>query len=63
MRSTKDPITGMKQRLIDWGIMSEDEVKKLEKDIRAEVDQAVEEAKESPEPEVSSCTHANAGKY
>jgi len=51
MRSTKDPITGMKQRLIDWGIMSEDEVKQLEKDIRAEVDKAVEEAKASPEPE------------
>ena len=51
MRSEKDPITGLKTRLLDWGIISEDELKKIDKDIRASVEQAVEEAKASPEPE------------
>lgn len=51
MRSSNDPINGLKQRLIDWNILSEDELKKIDKDIRKSVDQAVEEAKASPEPE------------
>ena len=51
MRSTNDPITGLKQRLLDWGIIEEEELKKIDKEIRKSVDQAVEEAKASPEPE------------
>lgn len=50
MRSTSDPITGLKTRLLERGIATEEELKKMEKDIKVEVDQAVEEAKASPEP-------------
>lgn len=50
MRSANDPITGLKQRLLDWGIVTEDELKKIDKEARKMVDQAVEEAKASPEP-------------
>jgi len=52
MRSTNDPITGFKKRLLDHQILSEDEIKSLEKKAKKEVDQAIEFAKNSPEPEV-----------
>lgn len=48
MRSTNDPITGLKNRLLDWGVIEESELKKIDKEARAEVDKAVEEAKKSP---------------
>lgn len=51
MRSANDPITGLKQRMLEWGIVTEDELKKIDKDVRKSVDDAVEEAKQSPEPE------------
>lgn len=51
MRSERDPITGLKQRLLDWGIIDESDLKELDKKIRASVDHDVEEAKKSPEPE------------
>lgn len=54
MRSANDPITGLKQRLLDWGIISEDELKAIDKSVRQEVDADVEEAKKSPEPEMDS---------
>jgi len=50
MRSANDPITGLKQRLLDWGIVTEDELKAMEKEIRKSIDASVEEAKASPEP-------------
>jgi len=53
MRSTRDPITGFKQRLLEQGVVSEDELKTIEKEARKEVDDAVEFAKASPEPDAS----------
>ncbi|KAF9103075.1 alpha subunit of pyruvate dehydrogenase [Mortierella sp. AM989] len=52
MRSNNDPITGLKQRLLEFKIVSEDELKSIDKNARSEVDAAVEEAKASPEPEL-----------
>ncbi|GJJ72037.1 pyruvate dehydrogenase E1 component alpha subunit [Entomortierella parvispora] len=53
MRSNNDPITGLKQRLLDLNVITEDEMKAIEKNARAEVDKSVEEAKASPEPDMS----------
>lgn len=50
MRSTRDPITGFKEKLIEAELATDAELKKLDKDIKAEIDLAVEEAKASPEP-------------
>ena len=50
MRSTRDPINGLKTRILEWGVASEEDLKKIDKNAKAEVDQAVEEAKASPEP-------------
>jgi len=51
MRSSSDPITGLKNNLLEWGVVTEDELKVIDKDARKRVDEAVEEAKKSPEPD------------
>lgn len=53
MRSTKDPIRGLQRYIEEWGVATEQELKSLDKAAKAEVDQAVEEAKASPEPTAS----------
>src|SRR5258706_15478993 len=52
MRSTRDPIRGLQKYIEDWGIASEDDLKKIDKEAKSEVEAAVEEAKASPEPKV-----------
>jgi pyruvate dehydrogenase E1 component alpha subunit len=52
MRSTRDPIRGLQKYIEEWGIASEEDLKKFDKDAKSEVDAAVEEAKASPEPKV-----------
>ncbi|KAF5378315.1 hypothetical protein D9615_008804 [Tricholomella constricta] len=51
MRSTQDPIRGLQRYIEEWGLASEQELKLLDKDAKAEVDAAVEVAKAAPEPE------------
>ncbi|CAD6915500.1 unnamed protein product [Tilletia controversa] len=53
MRSSSDPIQGLKTKILEWGVVEESELKKIDKAAKEEVDQAVEEAKLSPEPAVS----------
>ncbi|KAJ3065788.1 alpha subunit of pyruvate dehydrogenase [Podochytrium sp. JEL0797] len=53
MRSTRDCINGMKNRILEAGIATEEELKALDKSARVEMDKAVEEAKQSPEPRLS----------
>lgn len=51
MRSTNDPISGLKQQLMDWDICTEEELKKMDKEIRAHVNSevAIAEAMTAPE--------------
>ncbi len=51
MRSTQDPIAGLKQKLLDWEVVTEDELKQLDKDARAHVDAEVAEAEKMAPPE------------
>ncbi|EPQ25996.1 uncharacterized protein PFL1_06451 [Pseudozyma flocculosa PF-1] len=51
MRSSSDPIQGLKARMLDWGVVEEAELKKIDKAAKEEVDHAVEEAKKSPWPD------------
>lgn len=51
MRSTNDPISGLRNRILEAGVVEEAELKKIDKAAKIEVDQAVEEAKKSPEPD------------
>ncbi|KAF5323762.1 hypothetical protein D9619_012890 [Psilocybe cf. subviscida] len=50
MRSTQDPIRGLQKYIEEWGLATEQELKQIDKQAKAEVDAAVEEAKASPEP-------------
>lgn len=51
MRSTQDPIRGLQRYISEWGLASEDDLKAVDKEAKAEVDAAVEEAKQSPYPD------------
>lgn len=52
MRSTNDPIAGLKQKLLDWEVTSEEELKSIDKSAREHVDKevAAAEAMAPPEP-------------
>ncbi|KAF1822084.1 pyruvate dehydrogenase E1, alpha subunit [Dissoconium aciculare CBS 342.82] len=41
MRSTNDPIAGLKQKLLDWTVVTEDELKAIDKEARSHVDEEV----------------------
>lgn len=55
MRSTNDPIIGLKQKILDWKVTTEDELKKIDKDARSHVNEevTVAEAMAVPEPKPS----------
>ena len=53
MRSTQDPIAGLKQKLLDWGITSEDELKNIDKQARSDVDAEVAIAEKMAVPEAN----------
>ena len=53
MRSTNDPIAGLKQKLLDWGVTSEEELKSIDKEARAYVDAEVSEAEKMAVPETT----------
>ena len=50
MRSRRDPIVGLKTRLLSESIASEEELKAIDKACKEHVDKSVDEAKSSPEP-------------
>ncbi|KAM0747141.1 pyruvate dehydrogenase e1 component alpha subunit [Meredithblackwellia eburnea MCA 4105] len=50
MRSSNDPITGLRNAILEWGIVEESALKAIDKAARSEVEKAVEEAKKSAEP-------------
>lgn len=53
MRSTNDPIAGLKQKLLDWEVVTEEELKGLDKDARSHVDEEVAIAEKMPVPEAT----------
>lgn len=53
MRSTNDPIAGLKQKLLDWNITSEEELKAIDKDARSMVDEEVAIAEKMPVPDAT----------
>eukprot|EP00835_Amoeboradix_gromovi_P002349 NODE_131_length_18300_cov_0.442668.p12 type:complete len:156 gc:universal NODE_131_length_18300_cov_0.442668:1295-828(-) len=50
MRSRRDPINGLKTRLLSESIATEEELKSIDKACKEHVDKSVDEAKMSPEP-------------
>lgn len=52
MRSTNDAIAGLKQKILDWEVTTEDELKKIDKEARAHVNEevAIAEGMAVPDP-------------
>jgi len=53
MRSEHDPIEQVRQRLMERGVASEDDLKKIDKEVKDQVAEAAEFAQSSPEPDPS----------
>ncbi|KAG5991097.1 alpha subunit of pyruvate dehydrogenase [Claviceps lovelessii] len=55
MRSTNDPIAGLKQKILDWKVTTEDDLKKIDKEARSHVNEevAIAEAMAVPEAKPS----------
>jgi pyruvate dehydrogenase E1 component alpha subunit len=53
MRSTNDPITGLKQHILDWSVASEEEIKTINKEARAHVNEEVIAAEQMALPDAS----------
>ena len=50
VRAARDPIEKVKRYLLEHELAKEEELKAVDKDIRAEMNEAVKQAKASPEP-------------
>lgn len=53
MRSTNDPIAGLKQKILDWEVATEEELKKLDKEARSHVSEEVAIAEAMAVPEAT----------
>ncbi|KAF2150656.1 pyruvate dehydrogenase E1, alpha subunit [Myriangium duriaei CBS 260.36] len=51
MRSTNDPIAGLKQKLLDWNVTTEEELKGIDKSAREHVDEEVAAAEKMDIPD------------
>lgn len=49
VRQTRDPITQFKDKIVDAGLLTNDEIKKMDNDIKTEVDAATKLAKSDKE--------------
>lgn len=46
----EDPIIKLKEKLLDWKVYTEDEIKNVDREVRAQVDKASNEAERMPDP-------------
>lgn len=45
-----DPITNFREKLIEWGVLTEDEAKAVDKDVRSMINQEVQNALNMSDP-------------
>ncbi len=53
MRSTNDPIAGLKHKILDWAVCTEDELKAIDKEARNHVNEEVAIAEAMAPPEAT----------
>ena len=53
MKENHDPIETIRKAILETGKFSEDDFKKIEKEVKAVVNEAAEFAQQSPEPDAS----------
>jgi len=55
VRKSRDPLLLLKSKAIDTGLLSEDDIKSMDKEAKKIVDKAQEVARTAPEPDLSEC--------
>lgn len=53
MRSTNDPIAGLKQKILEWSVCTEEELKNIDKEARKHVNEEVAAAEAMAVPETT----------
>jgi len=53
VRDSKDPVTNVKAKLLKLGVATEEEIKEIDKKVRAEVDEALKFARDGPDPDLN----------
>jgi pyruvate dehydrogenase E1 component alpha subunit len=53
MRSTQDPIQGLKHKILEWEVLSENELKAVDREAKALVEKEVAEAEACPDPDAT----------
>jgi pyruvate dehydrogenase E1 component alpha subunit len=53
VREHRDPIELVRRRLMESGVVNEDQIKEIDREIRARVNEAAEFATQDPEPDAS----------
>lgn len=53
MRSTQDPIQGLKYKILEWEVLTEEELKQVDKEAKQLVDREVAEAEKCPDPDAT----------
>jgi pyruvate dehydrogenase E1 component alpha subunit len=56
VRQEQDPIEGLKARILDQGVVDADQLKEIDRQVKATVSEAAEFAQNSPEPDPSELT-------
>jgi len=56
VRQEQDPIEGLKARILDLGVVNADQLKEIDREVKAIVSEATEFAQNSPEPDPSELT-------
>lgn len=50
MKKTVDPITGFRKRCVDAGLLTADQIKTIDKEVKKHIEEETEKALSSPEP-------------
>lgn len=51
MRSTQDPIQGLKRQILEWEVFSEEELRAIDREVKQHVEAEVKEAEACPPPD------------
>ena len=57
MKKTLDPITSFRKRCLDAGLMTADQIKSIDKEVKKLIEEETEKALSSPEPPLHEIAH------
>lgn len=57
MKKTLDPITSFRKRCLDAGLLTADQIKSIDKEVKKLIEEETEKALSSPEPPIHEIAH------